>query len=165
VSQYFWGGNEKYDAAFIVSGEDVRNLDDVVRMQRVTRYMISQGKAVADVHAIRLALSMDVVRETTYRRNDAGRSKAQKLNVIVPEGARVTGVPFLDLRKPTPPRTQSGSSNLTIDWHWNRRANRLVGETLADLMVRDRTFTIVRRRRPGRLTCRLSRRGDALGLR
>jgi hypothetical protein len=75
VSQYFWGGNEKYDVAFIVSGEDVRNLDDIVRMQRVTRYMISQGKAVADVHAIRLALSMDVVREMTYRRNDAAGAR------------------------------------------------------------------------------------------
>jgi hypothetical protein len=150
VSQYFWGGNEKYDAAFIVSGEDVRNLDDVVRMQRVTRYMISQWKAVADVHAIRLALSMDVVRETTYRRNDAGRSEAQKLNVIVPEGARVTGVPFLDLTE-TDCAARAQRFEYPYDWHWNWRANRLVGETLADLMIGDRKFTIDQRQRPGHL--------------
>ena len=62
MSHYFWGGNEEYDAAFMVSGVDVRNLDHVVHMQRVTRYIMPQGKAVADAHAIRLALLIDVVR-------------------------------------------------------------------------------------------------------
>jgi hypothetical protein len=43
-------------------------------------------------------------------------------------------VPFLDLTE-TDYAAHAERFEYPYDWHWNRRANRLVGETLADLMI------------------------------
>lgn len=140
ISRYFWGskGND-YDPAFIVSGVDVRNLDDVPRMRRVSRYLISQMKGLADEHGFKLALSMDAVRETVYGRNDEATRKAAALNVIARDAASLAGVPFYDLTAAF--RNDYVLTGLplqyTYDWHWNEHANRLVGETLADWMLSD----------------------------
>lgn len=138
VSRYFWGGNEDYDPSHIVSGVDVRTLDDMARMRRVAAYSIAQMKSVADAHGIKLALSIDAVRETVYGRNDDATRKVEALNAIAADAAQAAGVPLLDL-------TETFREDYALhrkrfeypyDWHWNRRANRLVGETQADWLAR-----------------------------
>lgn len=137
VSRYFWGGEEEYDPAFIVSGVDVRNLDDVERMRRVADYSIAQMKAVADAHDIKLVMAMDAVRETIYGRQDARTGAAQQLNDLARAAAQGAGVPLLDLTATFRDDYDRHRMRFeyTYDWHWNRRANRFVGETLADWML------------------------------
>lgn len=139
VSRYFWGGNESYDPKFIVSAVDTRNLGDIPRMDRVTAHVIGEMKSLADRHGIKLALAMDGVRETIYGRNDSGTEILQRLNAMVAGAAQIAHVPFLDLTD-TFARDYARSQlrfEYPYDWHWNARANRLVGETLADWMLAD----------------------------
>lgn len=139
VSRYFWGGEEDYDPAFIVSAVDTRNLGDVERMGRVTRYIISGMKELADSHGIKLAFAMDGVREKIYGRSDPGVTKVERLNGIAAEAAEIARVPFLDLTRTFADDYAQNQQRFEYpyDWHWNARTNRLVGRTIADWMLAD----------------------------
>lgn len=139
VSRYFWGGDESYSPEHIVSGIDVRKLDDPARITRVTRYILAEMQKLAVSHEFKLAVAMDGVRETVYRRPDAQTAKVAQLNAIAAEATARVGVPFLDL-------TETFGSDFAqhklpfeypYDWHWNVRANALVGTTLADWLLAD----------------------------
>lgn len=137
VSRYFWGGDDSYDPDFIVSAVDTRNLDDFDRMARVTRHLISEMADFANAHGIKLAFAIDAVRETVYGRNDQGTAKLERLNAIAADAARSAQVPFFDLTQTFQRDYARNQMRLeyAYDWHWNERANRIVGETLTDWLI------------------------------
>ena len=139
VQRYFWGGQEVYDPAHIVSGIDVRTLDDMPRMSRVARYIISEMGKLAETKGFKLAFSMDAVRETIYGRKDEQTQKAGTLNHIAADAASHAQLPFLDLTNMFAGdyATHKQRFEYGYDWHWDERANQLVGETLADWIMED----------------------------
>lgn len=139
VARYFWGGDESYDPQFIVSAVDTRNLNEWDRMDRVTRHIIAEMKNVADSHGIKLAFAIDAVRETIYGRNDEGTAKLERLNAMAADAARLEHVPFFDLTETFQRAYALDHARLEYDydWHWNARANGIVGETLVDWMLAD----------------------------
>lgn len=139
VSRYFWGGDESYEPQFIVSAVDTRNLADASRMARVTHHIIEEMKSIADLHGLKLAFAIDAVRETIYGRDDSRTAKVQSLNALASKAAATAHAPFFDLTDTFAldyARNQM-RFEYVYDWHWNARANRLVGETLADWMLTD----------------------------
>lgn len=134
VSRYFWGGDEHYDPAHIVSAVDVRRLDDPERMARVTRHIVAEMQALARKGNFKLALSIDAVRETIYGRNDASTRKLEQPNRIAADAARLAGVPLMDLTRLLADdyAARKEAFEYDYDWHWNARANRLIGDALAD---------------------------------
>lgn len=139
VSRYVWGGDEDYDAANIVSGVDVRHLDDIATMRRVTSYVFDEMKALSERKGFRLALSIDAVRETIYGRADAATDRVVALNAMAASAAKLAELPLFDLTATFKADYEAHKTRLEYpyDWHWNERANELVGTALADWIMSD----------------------------
>ena len=139
VSRYVWGGEEDYDPANIVSGVDVRHLDDAQTMARVTGYVLDEMKSLSERNGFRLALSIDAVRETIYGRKDAATARVEALNAMAATAAKSARLPLLDLTATFKAdyETHKARFEYPYDWHWNERANELVGVALADWIISD----------------------------
>lgn len=139
VSRYVWGGKEDYDPANIVSGVDVRHLDDTTTMARVTAYVLDEMKSLSARKGFRLALSIDAVRETIYGRADAATARVEALIAMTASAAQSAQLPLLDLTAMFMADYEKHKTRFeySYDWHWNERANELVGNGLADWIIND----------------------------
>jgi hypothetical protein len=137
VSRYWWGGEEEYAPEFVSSAVDVRKITDHVNNRRVTRYVLSQMRALAQQDGFRLVLAMDGVRDAIYAGKGLESYEVGKLNRLVGEVASELDIPFLDLHATFADHYARHQQRFEFayDWHWNVLANRLVGETIAGVLL------------------------------
>ncbi|HXE68327.1 MAG TPA: SGNH/GDSL hydrolase family protein [Hyphomicrobiaceae bacterium] len=139
VSRYWWGGEEEYAPEFISSAVDVRKITDHVNNRRVARYVLSEMHALAQQDGFRLVLAMDGVRDALYAGKGLESYEVGKLNRLVGEVASELDIPLLDLHATFAEHYARNRQRFEFayDWHWNVLANRLVGEAIARVLLRD----------------------------
>jgi hypothetical protein len=137
VSRFWWGGEEEYAPEFISSAVDVRNITDQVNNRRVTRYVLSQMRDLAQQDGFRLVLAMDGVRDAIYAGQGLDSYEVGKLNRLVGAVASELAIPFLDLHATFADHYARNQQRFEFayDWHWNALANRLVGEAITGLLL------------------------------
>jgi hypothetical protein len=118
---------------------DVRKITDQVNNRRAARYVPSGMRARAQQDGFRLVLAMDGVRNAIYAGKGLESYEVGRLNRLVGEIASELDYPpprfARDLRRPL--RSQSATFRAAYDWHCYVLANRLVGEAIARLLLRD----------------------------
>lgn len=137
INRVYWGGEEDYRPEHISSGVDVRNIADHVRNERAARYVFDQMEVLARQSGFKLLLSMDGVRDAIYAGRPAHEFPVGRLNEIAKRTARDLGLPIVDLHDIFQ-RDYSAFGyrhEFSFDWHWNARANALVGRSLADAIM------------------------------
>jgi len=139
VSRYWWGGEEEYAREFVSSALDVRKITDHVNNRRVARYVLSKVRALAQQDGFRLLLAMDGVRDAIYAGKAPDDYEVGKLNGLVGEVASELDIPFLDLHATFADHYARNQQRFEFayDWHWNVLGNRLVGEAIARVLLRD----------------------------
>jgi len=139
VSRYWWGGEEEYAPEFVSSAVDVRKITDHVNNRRVTRYVLSQMRALAQQDGFRLVLAMDGVRDAIYAGKGLESYEVGKLNRLVGEVASELDIPCLDLHTTFADHYARNQQRFEFayDWHWNALANQLVGAEIARFLLRD----------------------------
>jgi hypothetical protein len=136
--RFWWGGNERAESPeFISSAIDIRNIQDKATIRVVTRYLLEQMQAISRARNFKLVFSMDGVREAIYSGRPRSDYAVSSLNEIAAEITGELGLPFIDLQNVFAEDYQRNHTRLEYswDWHWNKYANELVGETLADYLV------------------------------
>ncbi|MDX2156092.1 MAG: SGNH/GDSL hydrolase family protein [Hyphomicrobiaceae bacterium] len=143
VSRYVWGGNEEFSAEHIQSAVDIRKIADHERNRFAARYVMAEMKRIAEEDGFGLLFAMDGVREAVYSGKPQSDFAVGRLNEIAAELTRELGLPYLDLYDTfLADYTRHGQRlEFAYDWHWNVRANRLVGEGIARF-VRDRGLLV-----------------------
>jgi hypothetical protein len=139
VSRYWWGGEEEYALEFISSAVDVRKITDQFNNRRVARYVLSEMAALAQHAGFRLMLAMDGVRDAIYAGKGLESYEVGALNRLVGEVASEFDIPLLDLHATFADHYARHQQRFEFayDWHWNVLANRLVGEAIARVLLRD----------------------------
>ncbi len=139
TSKYVWGEQELFDPEFISSAVDTRNLADDKRIGIATRYVMRAVEALADANGFKVVFVMDGVREAVYAGKPATDYQVGKLNEVAAAAASELGLPFLDLQQ-TFAADWAGNKQrfeYSFDWHWNKRANHLVGGAIGRFLLAD----------------------------
>ncbi|MGE0698831.1 MAG: hypothetical protein AB7O57_07030 [Hyphomicrobiaceae bacterium] len=139
ISRWFWGGTEDWTAEFIQSAVDIRKIADHEQNRFAARYVLSEMKRMAEADGFRLVLVMDGVREAVYAGKPRSDYAVARLNELAADLAGELGLTFLDLQATFAAdfAVHKERFEYAYDWHWNSRANRLVGETVAGLVRRE----------------------------
>ena len=137
ISRYFWGGNEDWSAEFISSAVDIRKIADDDANRFAARYVLAEMKRIADAEGFQLVFLMDGVREAIYDGKPLSAYAVSRLNALAAELTSELGLTFLDLQSAfaTDYAVAGQRFEYSYDWHWNARANRLVGEAVARLLA------------------------------
>lgn len=140
ISRYFWGGDEDWNEEFISSAVDIRKIANDKENRFAARYILSEMKRLADANGFRLLFVMDGVREAVYSGKPRSEYAVARLNELAADLAKERGLPFLDLQETFAAdyAARGQRFEFSFDWHWNKHANRLVGETLAARIMSDR---------------------------
>ena len=140
VSRHFWGGDETWAPEFISSAVDIRKIADDQQNRYATRYVLSEMKRLAEQDGFSLLFVMDGVREAIYAHKPRSQYPVSRLNDLAADLTSELGLRFVDLHDTfADDFTRMGEPfEYTYDWHWNKRANRLVGETIAHLVHEDK---------------------------
>ncbi|MEL6373649.1 MAG: SGNH/GDSL hydrolase family protein [Pseudomonadota bacterium] len=139
ISRFYWGGNERYQPEFISSGVDIRKIADHRKNRFYARYVLREMKALAHAHGVKLVFVMDAVREAIYENIAPQKYEVGRLNLIAADLTRQMDLPFINLQA-TFARDYARHGKrfeFPYDWHWNRRANRLVAGALTTLLISD----------------------------
>jgi hypothetical protein len=140
VSRLFWGGNEDWSPEFISSAVDIRRINDHPTNGFFARYVMREMQSIAEREGFTLLFAMDGVREAIYEGRDMMDFEVGRLNRIAREVTAELGLPFIDLHEvfARAYERQATRFEFPYDWHWNERANSLVGEAIAqELLARD----------------------------
>ena len=139
VSRYFWGGDEAWTPELISSAVDIRKIADGAQNRFAAGYALSEMKRLADADGFALVFVMDGVREAIYAGKPRSAYVVSQLNDLAEELTRERGLTFLDLQETfAADYARSGRRfEYPYDWHWNGHANRVVGETIAKLLLRE----------------------------
>jgi hypothetical protein len=139
ISRYFWGGNEEWSAEFISSAVDTRKIADHDSNRFAARYVLAEMKRIAEEDGFKLAFVMDGVREAIYEGRARETYAVAKLNDLATYLTAEADLPFLDLQDVFADDFAVAGQRFEYpyDWHWNRRANRLVGEAIANMLTSD----------------------------
>ncbi|MFM9941444.1 MAG: SGNH/GDSL hydrolase family protein [Hyphomicrobiaceae bacterium] len=137
ISWLYWGGSDEWKPEFVSSAVDIRNIRDHARNRMFTRYALAEMKALAEQDGFKLAFAMDGVREAIYAGKPVETYEVGKLNAMARAVAEELELPFLDLqdafqRDWTQHRQRF---EYEYDWHWNKRANMIVGKTIARFLL------------------------------
>ncbi|MEZ5775472.1 MAG: hypothetical protein R3D33_12435 [Hyphomicrobiaceae bacterium] len=140
VSRYVWGEEEDWRPEFISSAVDIRNISDEARIRKVTAYIMGEMKKLAEEQGFLLVFAMDGVREAVYQGRSAEDFAVGRLNRIAAEESARLGLPFLDLQQTFADdfAVHRQRFEFAYDWHWNERANDLVGHALARYLEGDK---------------------------
>ncbi|MEZ5853612.1 MAG: GDSL-type esterase/lipase family protein [Hyphomicrobiaceae bacterium] len=136
VSRYFWGGNEDWNRAYIQSAVDIRKIADDRRNRIAARHVLWGMKRLAARHGFKLLFVMDGVREAVYDAKPQSAYAVGKLNALAADLTTELDLPFVDLYELFRSDWQAHHRRFEFayDWHWNERANRLVGEEIARVL-------------------------------
>lgn len=139
VTRYVWGKEQDYDPEFISSAIDIRNITEHNKIRWAVRYILREMKQLSQEHGFLLAFVMDGVREAIYAGKDRAEYPVSALNDIAAELTAEAGLPFLDLQAAFAKEYAATGKRLEFpwDWHWNARANEVVGETIATMLIED----------------------------
>jgi hypothetical protein len=139
ISRLVWGGNEDWSPEFISSAVDIRKIADHRKNRLFARYVMAEMKALAVKHGFKLAFMMDGVREAVYAGTNPDTYAVGQLNRIARDVTAELALPFLDLHEVFVAdwRRHGQRFEFSYDWHWNERANRIVGAQAALLLLRD----------------------------
>ncbi len=142
VSRHFWGGNEEWSRENIQSAVDIRKIADHRRNRIAARHVLWEMKRLSARHGFKLLFVMDGVREAVYAGKPQQEYAVGKLNALAAELTSELGLPFVDLYDVFRSDWERHNTPLefTYDWHWNERANRLVGEEIARILQADPQF-------------------------
>ncbi len=156
VNRLWWGGEAVAETEEIISSAvDIRNIRDRETITNVSRYILREIEGLAARHGFKTAFVMDAVREAVYSGKHREAYEVSALNEIAGGLARELGRPFLDLQRTFADHHARHGKRFEYpwDWHWNRLANRIVGETATELLLRDPRL-LGQEIRPGRLGSR-----------
>ncbi len=139
TSKYVWGEEELFDPEFISSAVDTRNLADDKRIGIATRHVMKAIKDLADADGFKVVFVMDGVREAVYAEKPVADYKVGKLNGVAAAAASELGLPLLDLQQAFAADWAANKQRFeySFDWHWNKRANHLVGEAIGRFLLAD----------------------------
>lgn len=139
VSRYFWGGDEAWTQEFISSAVDIRKIADDTQNRFAAGYVLSEMKRIASEDGFALVFVMDGVREAIYEGKPRSAYAVARLNDLAAELTRERGLTFLDLQETFAADHARSARRFeyAYDWHWNGHANRLVGEAIARLLLRE----------------------------
>lgn len=138
VNRYWWGGSQKPDALdYTSSAIDIRNIRQYTKIRKISRYVFDEMKALADKHGFKLAFAMDGVREAIYSGKNLNNYEVSSLNDIVRDQMVQLKLPFVDYQKVFAAHYAEDHKRFefSYDWRWNALGNRLVGETIAELIA------------------------------
>lgn len=139
VSRLFWGGSEDWSPQFVSSAVDIRNIADHDKNRMFARYVLAEMQALGRRDGFKLAIAMDGVREAIYQGRAPIDYEVGRLNRIAAELTAELDLPLLDLQDTFATDYAANRQRLEFgfDWHWNVRANRLVGAAIARLLQSD----------------------------
>jgi hypothetical protein len=140
VSRLYWGRAAEWDDRFISSAVDIRNLEGQEREIRFfTRYLLNEMRALAEQEGFRILLAMDGVREAVYAGRDPQSYEVGKLNALMAELTRETGLPFLDLQGAfAADWARHGTRfEFPFDWHWNELGSDVVAGAIVARLLSD----------------------------
>ncbi len=133
ISALYWGGSDEWNPEFVSSAVDIRNIGDHAKNRLITRYVMAEMKALAKRDGFKLAFAMDGVREAVYAGKPVASYEVGKLNAMARAVADELELPFLDLQEAFQQDWTQHRQRFeyAYDWHWNGRANMLVGKAIA----------------------------------
>ncbi|MEZ5817169.1 MAG: SGNH/GDSL hydrolase family protein [Hyphomicrobiaceae bacterium] len=139
ISRHFWGGTEDWNTEFISSAVDIRKIADHEKNRFAARYVMAEMKRLAAEHGFRLLFVMDGVREAVYAGKPRADYAVARLNELAAGLTDELGLPFLDLQQTFAAdyARHHQRFEFSFDWHWNRHANRLVAEAIAQRITND----------------------------
>ena len=139
ISRYFWGGDETWNPEFISSAVDIRKIGDDEKNRFAARYVLSEMRRIAEQDGFNLLFVMDGVREAVYSGKRRSEYVVSRLNDLAAELTSELGLRFIDLQDVFASDFALAGERFEYpyDWHWNKRANRIVGEEIARLIDRE----------------------------
>lgn len=140
VSRFYWGGNEEFSDNWVQSAVDIRKIADHAKNRFFAEYVMRQMQQIAREDGFDLVFVMDGVREAVYSGREASSYEVGKLNAVAADVTSALGLPFLDLQATfRADYLRYGKRfEFPYDWHWNVHANRLVGESITNLLLQRR---------------------------
>ena len=139
VTSYVWGAKEEYAPEFISSAVDIRNLADLPKISWSTHYVMAEIKKLATEEGFAVLFAMDGVREAIYEGKPLATYRVAALNEIAGKVAKDLDLPFFDLQAVFAQDFAVHGRRLehSFDWHWNKRANHLVGGAIGRFLLAD----------------------------
>jgi hypothetical protein len=100
--------------------------------QDFANFIVAQYKQFAAAHHARFVITFDANRNLIYEGQPQAGAVAQTADVIS-KAASLAGAAFINLADPFTKDFQQYHQplNSTVDYHWNERGHRIVGETVA----------------------------------
>ena len=155
VDRYFWGGNEYFgDADMISSAVDIRAVRDHAKIRAVTGYVFAEMKRLSQEHDFQLLFAMDGLREAVYSGRPRNAYEVGRLNDLVGTLAKAQKLNFLDLQETFDAdyKRRKKRFEFSWDWHWNELGHRLVGQAIAQRILALPGLLPVRKRPHPRLS-------------
>jgi hypothetical protein len=139
ISSLYWGGDDEWRPELVSSAVDVRRIGDHAKNRLFTRYVMHEMQMLAARNGFRLAFVMDGVREAVYAGRPPESYEVGALNRIAAEVTAELGLPFLDLQEAFQRDWAAHRQRFeyAYDWHWNSRANVIVGTAIVRFLRGD----------------------------
>lgn len=139
IGRYWWGSDDEWRPEHIQSAVDIRRIADHASNRHFAHYAMKEMQAIARLDGFKLAFVMDGVREAIYEGKPVEAYEVGKLNRIAAEITAELELPFLDLQGAFAREYAARRARLEYDydWHWNDRANVVVGQAIANFLRRE----------------------------